>query len=233
VTEMKHASRQPSKLSESLNRQLNCYALAATAAGVSLLALGQPCAARIIHKQIGFSLEGIQQYRFNPANQAHAPFLFSGSFMNRTSAWWNRDWFVATASDAGVMLAKNGFVADVRYGAVIGAGKVFGKGHSSGLLFTYGPYGGGTMNHHRGNLPLEKTDYVGFKFAIAGKVHFGWIRMKISVHTFQGQEKITIDYLRDYAYETVPGKAIIAGKTHGPDQVAEGATLGRLALGRR
>ena len=37
-----------------------------------------------------------------------------------------------------------------------------------------------------------------------------------------------------YAYETIPNKAIIAGKTKGPEDSAEQPTpLGRLALGRR
>ena len=226
---------QPCELPESLDRQLNGYVLAATAAGVSLLALSQPCAARIVHRHIGFQLQGPQQYQFNPANQAVAPFLFAGSFlsMSNTWGWWNREWFVPTVSGAGVLLARNGFVADVRYGAVIGAGKVFGEGHSSGLLFTYGPYGDGTINHHAGNLALEKTDYVGFKFAIEGKEHFGWIRMKISVQP-RRQEKVTIDDLRDCAYETVPGKAITAGKTKGPDVITfQPGSLGALAAGRK
>jgi hypothetical protein len=36
-----------------------------------------------------------------------------------------------------------------------------------------------------------------------------------------------------YAYETIPGKAIVAGKTKGPDAEKQPATLGRLALGRK
>jgi hypothetical protein len=46
---MKRASRQPYKLSESQHRQLDAYALAASAAGVSILALAQPCGAKIVY----------------------------------------------------------------------------------------------------------------------------------------------------------------------------------------
>ncbi len=41
--------RIPSKLSDSLHQRLNSYALAASAAGVGLLALVQPAQAKIIY----------------------------------------------------------------------------------------------------------------------------------------------------------------------------------------
>jgi hypothetical protein len=34
-----------------------------------------------------------------------------------------------------------------------------------------------------------------------------------------------------YAFETIPNKSIIIGKTRGPDMIAEPATLGDLAAG--
>jgi len=38
--------------------------------------------------------------------------------------------------------------------------------------------------------------------------------------------------LTGYAYETIPGKAIITGKTHGPDVITlQDASLGHLARG--
>jgi hypothetical protein len=47
---MKRAARVPSQLSESLHKQLNAYALAASAAGVGVLAFAQPAEARIVYK---------------------------------------------------------------------------------------------------------------------------------------------------------------------------------------
>src|SRR5208337_3467742 len=46
---MKRPARVPSKLSESVHHQLNAYALAAGAAGVSLLALADPAQAKIVY----------------------------------------------------------------------------------------------------------------------------------------------------------------------------------------
>jgi hypothetical protein len=78
--------------------------------------------------------------------------------------------------------------------------------------------------------------YLGLKFTIKGKIHFGWARVKVD--TLQKPFSVT---LTGYAYETIPGKGIIAGATKGPDDgepaasvtmpTPEPHTLGALALG--
>jgi hypothetical protein len=125
---------------------------------------------------------------------------------------------------AGAELAQNGFVAKLPAGAVIGQGGAFGEGASLGLLFTYGPYGGGTLQHHQGNFAFGQTEYLGFKFNVAGKPHFGWLRIKISIRPL-GSEKQTVTDLIDYAYETTPGQSIKAGQTQGADSQSTDASL--------
>ena len=83
-----------------------------------------------------------------------------------------------------------------------------------------------------------KNRYVGVRFIIKGKLHYGWLRISVTVD----KHKFT-DLLTGYAYETIPNKPILTGKTHGPeagvepvglgDSTQEPATLGRLALGAR
>jgi hypothetical protein len=48
---VKRRARVPSQLPESLHKQVNAYALAASAAGVGVLALAQPAEARIIYAE--------------------------------------------------------------------------------------------------------------------------------------------------------------------------------------
>jgi hypothetical protein len=80
-----------------------------------------------------------------------------------------------------------------------------------------------------------KNRYLGFKFKIKGRYHFGWARLTVTTigHNFAA-------ILTGYAYETIPGKAIIAGATKRPDDVEDPAlnqpapqpaTLGAMALG--
>jgi hypothetical protein len=90
---------------------------------------------------------------------------------------------------------------------------------------TFGPWGNVT------------NKYLGLKFLIGGKIHYGWARL-----TVMGYSSVT---LTGYAYETTVGKPIKAGHTTGPEKsateeispttltapVARKATLGLLALG--
>lgn len=82
--------------------------------------------------------------------------------------------------------------------------------------------------------------YLGFRFVIKGKVHYGWARLRVKEQRgFPG----TTARLTGYAYETVPNKTIITGKTKSPDDnnqpapaslkthTPEPAMLGVLALG--
>ena len=73
-----------------------------------------------------------------------------------------------------------------------------------------------------------KNRYLGLKFKINGKFHFGWARLTVST----ANKRISAT-LTGYAYETIPNKPLITGKTKGPDVVegVEPASLGRLAQG--
>jgi len=86
-----------------------------------------------------------------------------------------------------------------------------------------------------------KNRYLGVKFQIQGRFHFGWAR--ITVTTTSNSFTAT---LTGYAYETIPGKGIIAGKTKGVEEIddqriastlsalqQQPATLGVLAFGAR
>jgi hypothetical protein len=102
-------------------------------------------------------------------------------------------------------------------------------------------FASGDSTHGAAFCPWIKTKqaYVGFKFLIKGKVHFGWARIKRVVGSFGFPATVT-----GYAYETIPNKPIVTGKTKGPDEidvananavvvspVGKPASLGLLALG--
>jgi hypothetical protein len=70
--------------------------------------------------------------------------------------------------------------------------------------------------------------YLGLKFTIRGETHYGWARLNETCA--RSGENTAI--LTGYAYETVPNKPIITGKTKGPDMVTlQPASLGHLATG--
>ncbi len=70
--------------------------------------------------------------------------------------------------------------------------------------------------------------YLGLKFKIGRKTHYGWTRLNVHL---PGNYLVDAT-LTGYAYETIPNKPIIAGKTRGRDVITlEPASLGHLAQG--
>ena len=94
-----------------------------------------------------------------------------------------------------------------------------------------------------GNWLNVKNRYLGLVFVIGGKTHYGWARLSAGTTRNGGRLRAV---LTGYAYETIPGKAIVTGKTAGPDDAGgveqpsqafltapapNPATLGLLATG--
>ena len=94
---------------------------------------------------------------------------------------------------------------------------------------------------HGGNWINVTNQYLGLKFEINGKTHYGWARLSVQAVYYTITATLT-----GYAYETIPNKPIIAGRTKGPDEISsieqptsapfisatlEPAGLGLLAMG--
>jgi hypothetical protein len=56
---------------------------------------------------------------------------------------------------------------------------------------------------------LGQTGYLGLSFQINGQIHYGWAKLKCPGGTYGGGTGT----LLGYAYETIPGRAILAGET--------------------
>jgi hypothetical protein len=225
-------SRNAAQLPESLNRHLGQYALAASAAGVGLLAVAQPAEAKIVytpaHKVTGHNLPGIN---LDLNHDGVADFRLCR----------NDDTYHCTATTGAHplgfysrLLARpinklNGVVGKGTYASALVAGKPIG-GHGTfpngDSVMAWG-WESGSLSHSGGPWLNVTNRYLGFKFVIKGKIHYGWARL--NVRWWQGPQKAT---LTGYAYETIPGKPIITGKTKGPDVITlEPGSLGRLAQG--
>lgn len=215
-------------LSGALDHRLNLYSLAASAAGVSLLALSSPAQARIVFTPAHIRLTPNHRLAIDLNHDGVKDFELvdtpAGSFESLA---------IHPLQVGNALAQANGDcnpsvgVAALKAGVPIGKGQIFSKnlycmaqyiGADGGSL---GPWAGGIA--HR---------YVGARFMIKGKAHFGWIRLSVSRAPF-------VAHMTGYAYETIPNKPIIAGKTNGPEQVAgipaksdeQTASLGMLAMG--
>lgn len=208
-------ARPAHDLPEPLQRRLSSYGLAASAAGVTLLACSVPAGAAPVCKSLSVKLLGTDTYVLNPASQQFAPFNVAHTFWNGsslTNGFWNRGFFTPNSAKAVTLLGKDGLPAALTAGENIGPGGYFGKGKSYGLLFSYGPLNGGTKKQHQGNFDFGRNDnFFGFRFPISGKNHYGWVRLKVTFDPgFDGTA--TTVHVLGYGYESSPNTAIRAGE---------------------
>ena len=214
---MKRSTRLPSQLPESLHHRLNAYALAASAAGVGVLALAEHADAKIVYTPTHHVFRKGHIYKLD---------------LNRDGTMDFGLGIFGSGPDFVIYGASVGTVANT---AVITSMTAFGGGVAAALRKGYQIPGtnseqdallaGPTTNSpYVGNWFNVKNRYLGLTFYINGKKHYGWARLSGRSH----RHPLTISgVLTGYAYETIPNKPIIAGKTHGKDE----ATLGHLATG--
>jgi hypothetical protein len=222
---MTRPSKPLSKLSESATQRLNGYALAAGAAGVGVLALAHPVGAKIVytpahvkivpnHGEIFFDLnhDGVNDFGF----YAHTARTTSGflGFLDVGPARLRQGDAVLSIQNG-----RHACAAALAKGARVGPPRPF---NSNNVVMAFvSSSAGGKSTAFCPWVGLTKSAYLGLKFAIMGKTHFGWAR-------------VGGGFLTGYAYETIPGKSINAGQTREEDETApETGTLGGLARGAR
>jgi hypothetical protein len=250
-------SKMPAELSASTQQQLNMYAIAAGAAGIGVLALAQPAEAKIIytpaHVKVYFDLmldlnhDGINDFYFNVISRATSSGQVGGLAVARERGGNNRirghrgkyGGSYASALRAGALIGPKGPFTNAFEYATMAANHINSiKGTTT--FFGFWANGGKGV----------KNRYLGLKFFIKGKVHFGWARLTFTYSAQNHAPGFFSGLLTGYAYETIPSKAIIAGATESSDDKstveqpnpaslvapapapAPGpATLGSLALG--
>jgi hypothetical protein len=218
--------RATAELSKSIHKQLNTYALAASAAGVGVLALAQPAEARIVYTKTYLVIAGAERYNLDLNHDKITDFSVVNFFTTTCPDSCVQVLYLKPAagnSEVGSIKSFVHFAAAMKEGSVIGPKAHFLAG--SAIMreaFSTQPSVGPWNN--------VKNRYLGLKFQIKGKTHYGWARLKV---TGSGLGTI-VATMTGFAYETIPNKAIVAGKTKGTgDRVDQFATLSGLALGRK
>lgn len=231
-------TRSTCEISHEIAARLNLYALCATAAGVSLTALAPPSEAKIVYTPANRQLPIDKPFNLDLNHDGITDFSLSAShFVPKTSTLSG----TVIRGFAVVLPPKKGnsvvgypgdyfsfYASALKAGVRVGRTSPFVGGAKSGIIM-----GGELLSSHQGPLILGpwnesgkgvKNRFLGFKFRIQGKVHYGWARLNVRILNYFPDVKLT-----GYAYETIPNKGIDTGKTKGGDS----HTLGHLALGAR
>lgn len=243
---MKRLSQPAANLSETANRQLHMYAVAASAAGVGILALAGPAEAKIVYTHadkrispnhtipLDLNHDGTIDFRFKDMHFTSPTYGFDHTGIlsilparqaNRVEGYSRTNRHYASALQAGVSIGLKGPL----------------KSGPRVMATVFSDTGGRRAVSNSCNGPWSKgaNRFLGLEFLIKGKIHFGWARLSV---TCRGTDVLAT--LTGYAYETVPDKPIIAGKTNGRDDATEElnpasltvptpqpASLGLLAMG--
>jgi hypothetical protein len=232
--------RTPSPLSDSIHHQLNLYALAASAAGVSLLSLSPLAEAKIVYTKIHQDIGRNGIYELDLNHDGMVDFLlqqYGTSSLNSNRLLADEalgNAVVGSLNSSDSFKTIRHYASALKPGARIGPGQRFIKGGNNGEMMVWiwvDPDGG--QYHTYGKWIDFNNRYLGLKFKINGSTHYGWARL--SVH--HAGTKISAT-LTGYAYETVRNRSIRAGQTTGdsvtdptnPDE-ATSTTLGALSLG--
>lgn len=221
------------KLSLGLEHHVSAYALAASAAGVGMLALAQPSEAKIVytrtHKVIGSN--GVYSLDLNhdevidflileagPTYQSNNGLFVKEAFGNAVRGYPGGGTWINFAS-----ALKRG----ARIGPVTGPRERFVSGgyYGEGLVSFFVTDGGSVTSGQWRNVTNR---YLGLRFKIDGETHYGWARLSVQLN-----RPLITATLTGYAFETVPDKSIRAGQTGGKVGRSDSGEHSANFIGRR
>jgi hypothetical protein len=229
---MTHPSgpRKTANLSNSVHRQLNLYAIGATAAGVGILALAQTVEGKIVYTPAHMGILYGEQAPFDIDNSGGPDFYFSdyGSFSRNHSLYLKiRGLVPGNSVVAAYGAAKHAGAAALEAGVRVGPKRHFVNRTYMARVTFQGSNGTNPMFFYpwaNGGKGVKKR-YLGIKFVVEGKVHYGWARLNV----FFGSDGSVVGRLTGYAYETIPNKPITTGQTNGSNDTSINAPIASLA----
>jgi hypothetical protein len=202
--------RTPSTLPQALHENLNTYALAASAAGVALLAGAPPAEAKVVFTPAHIAIGTHQVLHLDLNHDGIADFAISNHQFCTTDICGRT--LRALPLVRGNQVAGMKGLVNTLYASAFQPGSVIGPAlQFSGKIMA----ASGTEYGSVGRWRNVTNRFLGLKFSIAGQTHFGWARFTVTSGTGKIQALLT-----GYAYETVANKLIVAGATHGSEEVS-------------
>jgi len=206
--------RKTTSLSQSMHHQLNMYALAAGAAGVSVLALSPSSEAKIVYTPADKNITPDHTISLDLNHDGTTDFRFKDMHFTSSVGFDHTGILsVLPAHQANKILGHSRtnrhYASALQAGVSIGPKQKFTPGPKiMATVFSDTGARRGLASSCSGSWSKGKNRYLGLEFLIEGKVHFGWARLSVSCRGTDVYATLT-----GYAYETIPNKAIKAGQT--------------------
>jgi hypothetical protein len=226
VKELVHHAGKSRGLSAPCQQQLNSYALAAAAAGVGVLALTQPSEARIIYTPSHHVIANRHSYSLDFTGSGITDLTIQNKYQYScgTDSCYSSESLAANMAGSNQVVYNRFGAVAMKPGMAIGPKSAFRGGLEAMAILNGSSLSSGVL----GSWINVKNRYLGVKFKVKGKTHYGWARLSVQI-----KFPLTITAtLTGFAYETIPNMSIVAGKTKGPDVITlQPASLGHLAAG--
>lgn len=196
------SSAKPASIPASLNQRLNTYVIAATAAGVSALAMAQRAEAQIVFTPANKTINTGEKLPIDLNHDGVTDIVIREGPCSRSVYFPGNSLQAVPQAGGGVERIYPGLAAALSAGSEIGGRKFFNSRAGVMATFTnYGVYYFGSWVDYE-----SQAKYLGIKFSSAGEIHYGWARL-----TVLPDNKDIIATLSGYAYETRANTPIRAG----------------------
>jgi hypothetical protein len=195
---------------QAFERQIQMYALAASAAGVGLIALTPAAEAKIVYTPANQSITGPVDLDLNHDGITELTITrLSGNVGSSNTLTDYQDLYVQSRGMGVVWGSESVSALPTRVLLGNNAGKFRSSNRSNRFMATWQKvrhFRTGTYkSRSRGNWRNVTDRYMGIKFSINGQTHYGWARLTVKI------EHGISATLTGYAYETVADKPILIG----------------------
>ncbi len=200
-------SQSSTMIPDSLHKRLDLYALAASTAGVSFLALGgQSAEAEIIYTPTNQTIGVNSSFNLDLNHDGITDFQLWNkySFRNAIEAKLG----IKPMAAANRIAGNSEFTAALPGGVPIGGSARFPIKGDGIMVWWFYSFSSTVCCGSYGAWRNVKNRYLGLKFSVNGETHYGWARLNVAFRA----PHITAT-LTGYAYETEANKAIDAGQT--------------------
>lgn len=177
-----HARKTPSELSASVHQRLNTYALAAGAAGVSLLALAQPSEGEIIYTPTHATVGRNGSYAIDLNHDGIVDFVISEQGRKiKNGAIQSLRVEAAPNNQINCRYSFCGSTGGV-YATALSLGNEIGPspvphGWAGKFMGMATEIRSGTFVTYLGDFRYARSNYLGLRFQIDGETHYGWARL--------------------------------------------------------
>jgi hypothetical protein len=173
---------------------------------MSLLAFTSTAAAEVVYTPANVTLVGNGSIKIDLNHDAVTDFVlqsaFKTAYCGTVGGGYTGTTQISPMTGDGIVVSHLNFAALLASGVSVDASSIFYNARSRVAQLKA-----------CGSTTKFAAGYLGLEFQINGQIHFGWAQVAISVHSgFRAQMRTT---LVDFAYETVPGRAIKTGQIPG------------------